>query len=173
MNSALSSGELNAEFQRLFETSEGMVRGVLFRMLGSKEDVDELAQEVFIKAWKSFGQFNNQSNVKTWIYRITVNTALDHLRKQKLKGLLSLASNAQVEPTTLGSNLEMAQLIQVGLQRLSNKHRVVFILYYFEELTIDEISKALKLSAGTIKSRLHHARKVFTGYLKSQGVNYE
>lgn len=146
-------------FDKLYQEHHSKVRGVLYRMLlenAKPEILDELEQEVFIKAWKSMGAFEFKSKVGTWLYRISVNTAIDYLRKQKIQPI-PLDENLlkDEKKDTHDIQLDVTKL----LMNLDEKHRAVLILHYFEDKSIKEISTILEVQLGTVKSRLNNARK--------------
>lgn len=146
-------------FDRIYHDHKNQVRGVLFRMLiqnAQAEILDELEQEVFIKAWNALGGFSFKSTISTWLYRISVNTAIDHLRKQKIQHTpLDEKKTQNLREHNQDLKIDVAKL----LASIDDKHRAVLILYYFEEKSIEEISNILETKVGTIKSRLTHARK--------------
>lgn len=151
-----------SQFDKLYDENSQKVRGVLYRMLMEKakgEILDELEQEVFIKVWSALAKFQFQSQISTWVYRISVNTAIDYLRKEK--GNLEISDQAQiVDPQS--NTMEASSLkldIQNLLQKIDEKHRAVLILYYFEDRQLKEIAKILEIELGTVKSRLNTARK--------------
>lgn len=157
------------DFQSVYRKHNKMVRSVLFHICGAR-DLDDLTQDVFLRIWKGLPKFGFKSQLKTWVYRIAVNTAFDHCRKQKkLKQELALISEI---PYNEGTEKRMMNqdLIQQGLTKLSEKHRAVFVLAYLEELSIIDIAAIVKISEGTVKSRLHYARQEFNRFLNRHGV---
>lgn len=129
-----------------------MVRQLLYN-LAPDDDLDDLVQEVFIKIYKNISKFRGDSSIKTWIYRIAINTLKDHWRKKD-------HSHEELKdyPEETNSRYEDADLIQRALSKLDNDKRVVLVMYYFEEFSQEEISKMLKVPLGTVKSRLHNAK---------------
>lgn len=156
-------------FSALYRDYHRLVRTLLVNICGGYE-LDDLVQETFVRIWKGLPKFNGKSGPKTWIYRITVNTAFDHLRKnKKLKRPLELETN--LHGTDREEAKMMAQeLVQKGLKTLDPIHRTVLVLALMEELSIREIANIANISEGTVKSRLHYAKKKFLEFLDQKGV---
>jgi len=167
-------------FDRLFTEFHPMVYGIGLRILGSHEDAEDAAQEVFTKVWKGLEQFNHSSSLKTWVYRIAVNTCIDHGRKPwKKMDLKAAALDAEesqdiaesllVSEATAEMNLlekEQAATLSRAIGELRPHLKDVFILKEVEEKSYDEIASILGLSMGTISSRLNRARKALQESLR-------
>lgn len=121
--------------------------------------IDDLEQDIFIKIWKSLNTFNSQSKIQTWIYRISANTIIDYIRKSKFTVCSDIENMEIEEPTSEDKKLEHRNQVNYLLSELDELHRVVIILFYLEEKSIAEISNILEIKEGTIKSRLHIAKK--------------
>lgn len=155
-------------FRAVYEAHAPLVRGVLYNICGGN-DLDDLVQETFIKIWKGLPGFKEHANIKTWIYRIATNTALDWCRKN---------ASVKVEdwlPDIAGgeggeANAVYRDLVNKGLRLLSPEQRAVVTLCIFEELTVKEAAAALGLPEGTVKSRLHYARAEMGKYFQENGV---
>jgi RNA polymerase sigma-70 factor (ECF subfamily) len=129
-------------------------------------DADDVAQETFIAAYHSLAGFRNESNSKTWLSAIAMNTSRGRLRKRKiLHGLTNtmqafhLLKNPSSSPEQTAIQNELDQNIWKAVDGLDEKHRLPVILHYVHELNAAEIAKILHLSQGTVYSRLHYARK--------------
>lgn len=145
-----------------------MVRSVLYNICGGSE-LDDLAQETFVKIWKGLDGFRNEAGLKTWIYRIAVNTALDHCRRRER----DFASELPDEISGgFGGEPEAVyrDLVEKGLRRLSPEQRAVVVLAVFEDVPLKEAALALDVPEGTVKSRLHGARRELAAFLKENGV---
>lgn len=154
-------------FDRLYRDHQQMVRNVLYNMV-DRNSLDDLVQETFLKIWKGLPRFLFQSSEKTWIYRVTMNTALDFLKRPraefgdlKEQGVYSLETKDDKEE------------IQKALQEISESFRSVIVLFYFEELSYQEISKILDLPVGTVKSRLSVGREKLKEILEQKGGFHE
>jgi RNA polymerase sigma-70 factor (ECF subfamily) len=154
------------KFNVLYGQYHPLVRGVLYNMVG-KEALEDLTQEAFIKIWNGLPKFAFQSTIKTWIYRITINTALDHLKKKKLNTNDYL--DEQELNRILSDNLNEEELVEASLSVLDEESRGVVVLYYFEDLSLKEIAKALNLPEGTIKSKLFYAKKKMKSFFELKG----
>lgn len=147
-----------------------MVRGVTYNICGANH-LDDVVQDVWLKVWKGLSRFNGTSQIKTWVYRIAVNAALDHCRRgKKLKRETELKPETREpdERKNQSDSLMYRELVQKGLDKLSEKHRTVIVLADLEELSLREVASILKTSEGTIKSRLHYARQEMLNYLSKE-----
>lgn len=158
--------------------------GVLYNMTSNHEDTNDLLMETFDKAFRSLSTYQKNSSFYTWIYRIGVNRALNHLNKRKkTKNTFSLNDiemNDQMEKQfadvkVMGGDraAEMSELqkkLNESLQKLSDEHRVVVVLFDIDGLSHADIAKIVDCSEGTVRSRLHYAhqklQKMLENYLK-------
>jgi RNA polymerase sigma-70 factor (ECF subfamily) len=132
------------------------------RFLCVHEDTNDLLQEIFIKIWTALPSFRGEAKLYTWIYRIATNEVLNHLRRKRIKALVSLdPSSASIERIIdndahfNGSQLQRE--LHKAIQRLPDKQRVVFNLRYFDEMKYEEISEITGTSVGALKASYHHA----------------
>jgi RNA polymerase sigma-70 factor (ECF subfamily) len=128
------------------------------------DDVEDLVQESFVKAWKNFHQFQHGSSFRTWIYRIAMNTCYDYLKKKKPDYLSDVSEQVVGE-----DSLSDRDLIDRALLGLSPKMREVFILYYKFNYKLNEIASMLDCSEGTVKSRLYKAKEIFSKFVEQNG----
>ena len=131
-------------------------------ILHSAQDAEDIAQEVFLRAYRGLPRFRGDASFETWLTRITVNTCARELRRRRLRKSLMLPLRDVPQKPQLLANLEKEEeqrLVHDTLKRLSPRHRIVLSLYYLEELSCEQIAAILGCSCGTIKSRLYHARK--------------
>jgi RNA polymerase sigma-70 factor, ECF subfamily len=157
------------EFHAIYIQNENYVRKCLYWLL-DRELVNDVVQEVFVKVWQKMDQFENKSSMKTWIYRIAMNTAYDHMRKEKkyisLETIDTAHATTEIESTSIHQ-----ELLKRAVGLLSAKQRIVFVLYYMEELSVQEVAQSAGISVGTVKSRLSSAREVMVTELKKHGVS--
>lgn len=166
-------GNLNA-FEQLIALYENKVYGLSLRLTGNHDDAQDLAQEAFIRLYKSLHSFRGQSAFSTWFYRIIANLWSNELRKRTKQRTVSLdtpvltndgqlqrsvASEVADGPEDLLSEKEDRETVWQAINSLSEEHRNVIILREIYDLSYEEIANALDCSEGTVKSRLNRARK--------------
>lgn len=157
-----------ASFPAIYHEYKNLVRSILFRV-SPDGDIDDLTQETFLKVWLGLNNFNGRATLKTWIYRVALNVAHDATRKRKHR--LVQISNFDDLPATESSTLDPDQkAVRDALLQLNFKYRAVLVLTIYEELTIAEVADVLRVAEGTIKSRLHYAKKKMYLILQSFGV---
>ena len=166
LNQPMKLEQDHPAFRHLYDNYAGLVRSLLFKLCGADE-LDDAVQEVFVKIWKVLQSFQGASNHKTWIYRITFNHAMDLLRKRRPAPLPFKESMAGSIETT------DTEWLCKGLLSLSPDHRSVLVLHCMEGLSLDEVANVTAVPVGTVKSRLHFARKQLHTFLQAQGVKYE
>jgi RNA polymerase sigma-70 factor, ECF subfamily len=131
-------------------------------MLGDENDAWDLAQEGFLKAWRSIQRFESRSSFYTWLHRISLNLALDFLRRRGRRSEVELDDTLPSFLPSPRANYERAEIregINAALAQLSPEHRAIIVLRELEEMTYLEIAEVLDLSQGTVMSRLFYARK--------------
>ncbi len=154
-------------FGALIERYKSKVFCLAYGFARDRATADDLAQEVFIKAYFSLPRFKARSEFGTWLYRIAVNHAKDYLRKKRSRmkdvsidevgeGRLAAEGKSQDDAR---SEEERRRLVLSALERLPEKYRVILTLRDIEGMPYEEISRVLGLSAGTVDSRLHRARQ--------------
>ncbi|MEZ6080200.1 MAG: RNA polymerase sigma factor [Pirellulaceae bacterium] len=148
----------SAAMQAIYEQSKSRVYGLMVRMVG-QQDADDLTQQVYLQMFRKLGQFNGQSKLETWLFRIATNEALQYLRKQKRQTTASYA----VDPITVDDDHlikgEESQLVEAALKRLDPGLRAVFLLKEQQGLSYCDIAESLGIPEGTVGSRLNRARK--------------
>ncbi len=172
-------GEQDA-FRILVERYQQYVYALALRMLASPEDAEDAAQEAFLSAWRGLPNFRMDAKFSTWLYRLTVNAATDLLRKRKkTQGQVSMeeepvaATTADPAPTPeeAAEQQERNAALQQAVMLLSEQHRTILLLREVNGLDYGEIGAVLKLSPGTVRSRLARARRELAKKLREQG-NY-
>ena len=147
---------------------------MIYQMVRNEEDAWDLAQDGFVRAWRSLANFRGQSSFFTWLYRIMTNVTLDWLRRKKIQsgqefddsiGLPGIAPGAvtapqaTVEPATRLADQEIRVRVDEAIARLSDEHRTVIVMREIDGLEYHEIAEAIGCSIGTVMSRLFYARK--------------
>lgn len=169
-------------FSSLVCAYEKQVFNIALRMVGNREDAEDISQESFIKAYNSLSSFRGDSSFSSWLFRIVSNTCLDHLRKQKNRQTLSISTENEDEeteefdiadesfsPEEILEKKLTRESIQQGLNELSTEHRAVLVLRELQGLSYDEIAAALNIESGTVKSRIARARKKLCSFLVREG----
>ncbi len=174
---AFKAGDRKA-FEELVRRYQRQVANIVYLTLGSREEVQDIAQEVFVRVFRSIDKFEFDASFFSWIYRITVNLCIDELRRKKIKRTLSLdfltegalETEKKSKEVTLASDGvfsdEKREIILDALQRISEEHRQVIILREYEELSYAEIASYLGISIQAVKSRIFRAREDLRELLK-------
>jgi RNA polymerase sigma-70 factor (ECF subfamily) len=158
------SGEAEKMFNEMVRRYHSKIYWVARRMVKNHEDADDIAQDVFVRAYSALENFRGESNIYTWLYRIAVNLSINHLRKQKVRKLMDisdylpfLAKDAEQDKSMIHD--ENVSLIERAIQTLPEKQRSVFIMRYYDEMPYEQISAILGTSVGGLKANFHHAVK--------------
>ena len=169
-----------AAFDILVKKHRERLYGIIYNLTSNREDAADLTQEAFIKAFSSISRFKGKSAFFTWLYRIGVNTALSHMKRNRFRRFFSLehiqeeGSNAQVLETLAAKHKsekgallsELQEKLNEAMQKLSPKHRTVVVLFEIEGLSHQEIADIVGCSVGTVRSRLHYAKQQLQADLK-------
>jgi RNA polymerase sigma factor (sigma-70 family) len=159
------AGNSNA-FSFIVDRHKDKAYNLAFRICGNHEEAEELAQDSFLKAYKSLTGFKMKSSFATWLYRIVYNTTISHVRIKK-KGVLSLEDfPADATDFISGSTNEeeaekeyRSSLVNFALQKINEEERALVSLYYYDEMSTDEIADVTGLSKSNIKVKLFRARQ--------------
>ncbi|MCX6133598.1 MAG: sigma-70 family RNA polymerase sigma factor [Ignavibacteriales bacterium] len=165
-------GEQGA-YRILVERYQERIRNLVYSIFHDQQVVDDLSQEVFIKAYEALSQFRFQSSFYTWLYRIAVNKSRDELRKRKVRRWFSLQTMLESSDKELGSKIvveqhdnEPQELLAAGLKTLPEKYRIAVILKDIDGLSYEEIAEIMECEIGTVKSRLSRARAMLRKVLE-------
>lgn len=140
------------------------------RMVVSHDDANDVLQNMFIKVWNALENFREDSQLYTWLYRIATNESLTFLEQQKKRASVSLSdvesglSNRLKADKHFDSN-KLEWKLQVAIQNLPEKQRVVFNLRYYDEMPYEKMSKILETSEGALKASYHHAVKKIEDFI--------
>jgi len=140
------------------------------RMVVEHEDANDVLQNVFIRVWNGLENFREDSQLYTWLYRIATNECLSYLEQQKRKSTLSFdemesgLSNKIVADKYFDPN-KLEWKLQLAIQQLPEKQRIVFTLRYYDEMPYEEMSRVLDTSEGALKASYHHAVKKIEDYI--------
>jgi len=167
---AFKAGDRKA-FEDLVRRYQRQVANIVYLTLGSREEVQDISQEVFVRVYRSIDKFEFDASFFSWIYRITVNLCIDELRRRRVKRALSLdfltegtlekekKSKEQLLASDGVMNDEKREIVLDALQKISQEHRQVIILREYEELSYAEIAAYLGISIQAVKSRIFRARE--------------
>src|SRR5246127_5267307 len=169
-------------FDELVTRYRTRVFAMIYNMVHNEQDAWDLAQDSFLKAWRSIKRFRGKSSFYTWIYRIVMNVTIDWLRKKHIEGagaefddaiqLRQVDPASKTVPKTEALPYEMMQRheirarIEQAIDQLSPEHRAVILMKEIEDMQYHEIAEALDCSIGTVMSRLFYARKKLQTLLK-------
>lgn len=172
-----------AAYRALVERYERPLFSLLVRMLRDRALAEDLSQETFVKAFSKLDTYDRGRKFSSWLFKIGHNTAIDELRKKRL-ATVSLASSREEDAPTLEARLPAertsepgTRLEQVGLRgaleaaigELRPEYREAMLLRFREGLSYEEVAEILEIPLGTLKTRLHRARKEMAGWLAEQG----
>lgn len=177
--SRAQSGDTLA-FDQLVVRYSPRLYGMIYHMTSNKEDANDLTQDVFAKAYRSLKRFRGRSSFYTWIYAIGTNMTLNFLKKRNRRAAWSLDNldsgiqndEAMVDlahsanPRHQSDLNELQKKLNEAMQSLSNAHRAVVTMFDIQGIPHAEISKILKISEGTVRSRLFYAHRQLQGHLE-------
>jgi RNA polymerase sigma-70 factor (ECF subfamily) len=150
-------------FTMLVKKYQNRVINIVYSLTGKTGDADDIAQEVFIKVYRNLSSFKKRSGFSTWLYRITVNTTYNHLKKQKRHLPLGYAQEPAALTKSSLEELESSErqeLISEALGKLPFKFRTAIVLKEIEGLSYKDIAGTLGCRIGTVESRLFRARQM-------------
>src|ERR1700757_3873746 len=169
-------------FDELVTRYRTRVFSMIYNMVHSEQDAWDLAQDSFLKAWKSIKRFRGRSSFYTWIYRIVMNVTIDWLRKKHVKGVGAEFDDAiklrEIDPASKTvpktealphqamERDEIRARIEKAIGQLSPQHRALILMKEIDEMQYHEIAETLGCSIGTVMSRLFYARKKLQSLLK-------
>jgi RNA polymerase sigma-70 factor (ECF subfamily) len=164
----IAGGDMTA-FEQLVERHQALVAGTAGRMLGSNSDVEDIAQQVFIRVWKSAGRYRPQAKFTTWLLKITRNLVFNELRRTKRRAQMPLQTEPQAEEIALPDETtpapdaslledELQRAIENAITQLPDAQRMALILRRYEDLSYEDIAEVLDLSVPAVKSLLFRAR---------------
>jgi RNA polymerase sigma-70 factor, ECF subfamily len=170
-----AAAQIELDFSQIYDQNRERVRAVLYQIAGhftGADGLDDLVQETFVRIWKGLDGYRRDAKLSSWIYRISVNTALDHLRS--LSRIKENPEDRALERAISNSDqhreCETRDLVFKGLMALSDDQRTVLVLTFLHELPIHEAAEILEIPEGTVKSRLHHAKNEFRKFMSNHGV---
>lgn len=155
-----------ASFSYLVDRYQDMVYGLALKMLRNGEDAEEMAQDCFVKAFRSLSSYRQQSKFSTWLYRIAYNGCISLMRKRKLEvrsmdeQQLSDRDEARLNDQLMEMDKALVEkLLQEAMEKLPELEQVLITLYYYEDQKVEEISHITGLTDSNVKVKIHRARK--------------
>ena len=168
----LKEGDKHA-FRSLIEQYKHMVYTLALRIVKNEEDAEEVSQDTFLKVYQSIKSFKGDAKLSTWLYRIAYHRSLDYIKKNKRKPHTTRleweeVSNIQMAEMTWDhmETLEKRQIIKTALGHLPGEDGVILSLFYFESLSLKEISGVLNITVNSVKVKLHRSRKRLASILE-------
>lgn len=157
-------------FSQLVQRQQGAVYSLCYRLTGDPMEAEDLAQEAFLRLYRSLGRFRRGARLRPWLHKITVNVCLDALRKRR-GAVLSLdevsVGSAQPKsphrdemPEVALLNGELQHRVQQALLQLPGEYRAALVLRYLEELSYREIAQAIGVPVSTIETRIYRAKRM-------------
>jgi len=177
----------HAAFETLVRRYSERAFRAAYRVVRDQQAAEEVLQEAMIKAYRALPRFEARSSFYTWLYRITVNLALDRRRRGKREATVEwddaiahevdprgiVAATTTVDPEVELRRHEIRDLVAAGIQTLPDAQREVLLLREVEGMSYEEIAETMQISKGTVMSRLHYARKKMIVFLAQRGVDPE
>ena len=152
----------DALFERLFSEYHRPILNYLYRLLGDLGQAEELAQDVFVKAYRSSEHLVEVANQRAWLYRVATNTAYDRLRRRKLVKWIPFLEGERMTTTDDHQDEVVArETVQQALSELPPKYRAPLVLYSVQGYSTREIAEMMGISEGAVKTRLFRARERF------------
>jgi RNA polymerase sigma-70 factor (ECF subfamily) len=156
-----------AAFHALVERHRAMVYRLAFQFAGNHHDAEDIAQDVFIKVYRSIDRFRYDAQLTSWLYRIVMNACIDHRRRQSPAGWAPFTEDAEMKmvntpeegpgPEEQAYGGQIGDVLEAEIARLPPGQRLVFTMRHHEGLKLSEIASALDLAEGTVKRQLHAA----------------
>jgi RNA polymerase sigma factor (sigma-70 family) len=165
-----------ARFDAMMREHESLVRGAVYGVLGVVDELDDVAQQVWLKAWRHCDELFTVANPAGWLYRVARRTALDAIRSRQRKRSLwdrlkrrPMQTVADAADTAIQQE-EHSRLVREAIETLSDKYRTIIILRVFELMSYKAIAETLSIPEATVEMRLFRARKQLRDKLRQRGV---
>jgi RNA polymerase sigma-70 factor (ECF subfamily) len=166
-----------AAFRELVEVYKKKFYGLAYEYTRNHADAEDVSQTAFIKVFRSIGTFQKGASLNSWLYRIVVNTAIDHIRKRPLypagyarRGEGDTAPGAAPDPARTAEAALLRRKIDAALDRVSERERTAFLLRFDHGLSLQEIAEVLDVSVGSVKSYLFRSGRKLRRELSGAGL---
>lgn len=167
-------------YEQLVRKYRNAVYNLCRKMVRNSEEAHDMTQEAFVKTFRNLDKYNPIYAFSSWLFKITSNLCIDHIRKQRMK-MLSIDAPVEGEegpitrdlldpgltPDMISEKSELRQAIRGAIDQLPQHYRVILLLRHQEQLSYDEIASRLDIPLGTVKARIHRAREGLKGHLKA------
>jgi RNA polymerase sigma-70 factor (ECF subfamily) len=166
-----AAGE-NAAFAELVRRHESRVRGLLVRLTSDRTLADDLAQEVFLRAFRGLPGFERRARFSTWLYRIAYNVFLNFRARTRVAVPLPAGFEDQTPAPSEradASGSDLRKDLRAAIETLPDRYRTVVTLFYLEDISYPEIAEVLDLPLGTVKTHLHRAKRMLRSQLQAWG----
>lgn len=160
-----TDGKVNMDAEKVIEACSDMVYRLAYARTGSKQDADDVYQEVFLRYLKKRPRFESEEHRKAWMLRVTINCTNSFLSSRWRKNRTEL-------PEDLPFMDRRQQDLHMELQRLPVKYRDVIHLFYYEELSVEEIGRALRRKPSTVRTQLTRAREMLRRFMKEEDYEF-
>jgi RNA polymerase sigma-70 factor (ECF subfamily) len=174
-----SRGDTDA-FEKIYRATSGFVYNVAFRIANNKEDAEEVTQEVFLTIYRKLKNFRFQSSFRTWVYKITTNSAINYSKKRSKEKNRTVEYNDDIKIVNVHGEMEekidkehQEETITSMLEILNPGQRACIVLRNIEGLSYQEIAESLEININTVRSRLKRAREILLAHSKQRGVENE
>lgn len=156
--------------RRLVERFQGPVFGLCFRMLGHREDAEDVAQDVFVRTFRSLHKWDSSRPFKPWLLTITANRCRTALMKRNRRPRSTEFVSNEATHDTHEESEALGEELQLALDQLREEYRLCIVLFHQQELSLLEVSEILERPPGTVKTWLHRARQELAEFLQRRGV---
>jgi RNA polymerase sigma-70 factor (ECF subfamily) len=159
-----------ASMRRLVERFQGSVFGLCYRMLGHREDAEDVAQDVFVRTFRSLHTWDSSRPFRPWLLTIAANRCRTALVKRNRRPQATEFVNNEATLDHHEDSEALGEELQLALEQLREEYRMCIILFHQQELSLTEVSEILDRPPGTVKTWLHRARRELAEFLQRRGV---
>ncbi|MFQ5559583.1 MAG: RNA polymerase sigma factor [Nitrospinota bacterium] len=157
-------------FKELYVLTHKKVYFYLFRMTGNQENAEDIMAETYTEVWKNASKFRGDAKGATWVIGIARNLAMNSFRKTKYHDSIDDHPNITSAEDKTGETMDRKRLIKAGMQKLSENHREIMDLVFFQEFNYQQVADVLGIPVNTVKTRVFHAKAAFKAALNRMGV---
>ncbi len=164
-----------AAFEELVKRTHRRVYNLAYHFLSNEQEAEDLTQEVYLRAWRALPDFRGDAQFSTWLYRITLNTAMNYQRTLRTQEQAAGAAETLAhfdaplpDPAAAAATRDRNARLWATVRRLAQRYRVVLALFYQHELSYAEIAEVLGLPIGTVKAQLNRARRALAALWREE-----